>query len=443
MTMLDPHPANAETVDDASIVSHPTWNPLTWLPAHYIDKKLSEAYNDPPIVVPPRVNQLEDYYQKTPVADLVSWHFGVESAINLQGLSLQETDPKTGLPLITIQDPSQTITTSFNVNWMGLELGHSEIYGWYEETVLPSLGTASPVNLWSSGSGAGGGSGPATQVAVMPDSTMLIDFNGNPDPVTGAPFTLYAFALNSQGNPDATFDGSVTLGLATNPGGSVLGGTLTVDAVNGVATFSDLTITNPGSGYTFQATSNGLTSATSAPIDVEAYQLVLTSPPPDSVAAGSGFALAVTAKDGAGNVDTSFDGNVTVALGDYFGDAVPLGGTVTVQADQGVATFSGLTVGPAGDYLLTATSDGLTGTSSPLSVTAAAASQLVVSTQPAGNVTAGSGFTLAVSATDAAGNVDPTFNGNVTVAVANNPSRAALAARSPSRQSTASPTSPA
>ena len=69
---------------------------------------------------------------------------------------------------------------------------------------------------------------------------------------------------------DPTFNGSVTVALANNPASGTLGGTLTVTAVNGVATFSGLTINNPGNGYTLQATANGLTPATTTAIDVTA-----------------------------------------------------------------------------------------------------------------------------------------------------------------------------
>lgn len=57
----------------------------------------------------------------------------------------------------------------------------------------------------------------------------------------------------------------VTLEMASGPGR--ISGTLTVRAVNGVATFTDLFVTEPGT-YTLRATSNGLTSATSPPFDV-------------------------------------------------------------------------------------------------------------------------------------------------------------------------------
>ena len=88
----------------------------------------------------------------------------------------------------------------------------------------------------------------------------------------GAPFSVTVDAPDSYGNVAPTFNGDVTLALANNPSGATLGGTLTVAAVNGVATFSDLTLDKLGSGYTFTATSGSLTSATSASFDVAADQ---------------------------------------------------------------------------------------------------------------------------------------------------------------------------
>jgi hypothetical protein len=50
---------------------------------------------------------------------------------------------------------------------------------------------------------------------------------------------------------------TVTLTIGTNPSGGTLGGTLTVTVVNGVATFSDLSIDLTGAGYTLHATIGG------------------------------------------------------------------------------------------------------------------------------------------------------------------------------------------
>ena len=58
------------------------------------------------------------------------------------------------------------------------------------------------------------------------------------------------------------------LQILNNPGDGTLTGTATVAAVNGVATFANLAITLPGAGYTLQATSPGVTSATSQPFDI-------------------------------------------------------------------------------------------------------------------------------------------------------------------------------
>jgi hypothetical protein len=50
---------------------------------------------------------------------------------------------------------------------------------------------------------------------------------------------------------------TITLSIGANPGGGTLSGTLTVTVVNGVATFSDLSIDLAGSGYTLHASIGG------------------------------------------------------------------------------------------------------------------------------------------------------------------------------------------
>jgi len=60
----------------------------------------------------------------------------------------------------------------------------------------------------------------------------------------------------------------VTISIGTNPGGGTLSGTLTVAAVAGVATFSDLSIDRVGNGYTLTVSSAGLTGATSDPFNI-------------------------------------------------------------------------------------------------------------------------------------------------------------------------------
>ena len=80
-----------------------------------------------------------------------------------------------------------------------------------------------------------------------------------------------------------------------------------------------------------------------------------------------------------------------------------------------MATFTGLSLKKAGtDYMLAASSDGVSGaTTDPIAVTAAAATRWVVATPPPTTVTAGSGFGLTALAEDEFGNVDAHFSSSV------------------------------
>ena len=61
----------------------------------------------------------------------------------------------------------------------------------------------------------------------------------------------------------------------TSPGSNVLGGTTTMPVTAGVASFSTLTLANPGTNFTLTATAGSLTSAPDAGINVTA-----PTPPP-------------------------------------------------------------------------------------------------------------------------------------------------------------------
>src|SRR3989442_1286047 len=115
------------------------------------------------------------------------------------------------------------------------------------------------------------------------------------------------------------FTGNVTVVLGNNPGGSTLGGTTTVAAVNGVARFVDLSLNKTGTGYTFTASASGFTPGTSTAFDITpgtATQLAFTVQPSNTVAgAAISPAVQVTALDAAGNPVPGFTGSVTVGLG--------------------------------------------------------------------------------------------------------------------------------
>lgn len=77
-------------------------------------------------------------------------------------------------------------------------------------------------------------------------------------------------AQNPLGNPDSGFTANVTVAIATNPVGGILGGTKVVAPVGGVASFGDLTVDRPGTGYTLTASAPGATDATSTSFNVTA-----------------------------------------------------------------------------------------------------------------------------------------------------------------------------
>jgi hypothetical protein len=78
--------------------------------------------------------------------------------------------------------------------------------------------------------------------------------------------------LDTYGEIDNGFTGAVTLGITKGSGTAkaVLSGAITLNAFDGVATFTDLSIDLLGSGYSLTASGSGLAPATSATFDVSA-----------------------------------------------------------------------------------------------------------------------------------------------------------------------------
>src|SRR5436190_1238253 len=247
-------------------------------------------------------------------------------------------------------------------------------------------------------------------------------------------------AEDAHGNKVARFTGNVTVALVNNPGGATLSGTTTVAAVDGDATFYDLSLDKTGTGYTLAASVSGgaLVAPTSAAFDVApgpATQLEFTVEP-TTATAGTALApsLRVTALDAAENLVPTFTGNVTVAFGGTSGAGLTLGGTTTVAPVNGVATFGDLTVSQTGSgYWLTASATGLArAASSAFDVTPGAATQLVFGTEPRTTVADHQiSPAVKVRALDALGNLVPSLTGRVSLAPGNNPGGATFSGTTP------------
>jgi hypothetical protein len=225
---------------------------------------------------------------------------------------------------------------------------------------------------------------------------------------------VHVRAVDAFGNTVTGFEGQVTLTLG--PSG-VLAGTTSVIASAGVAQFTDLRVEQAGQGYTLIAAAAGIADVVSSSFNVSpgnATHLVFTTSPSSAVAGGA-IAIQLAAQDAFGNTATTFTGIVSISLG----PTGALGGTTSVSAVAGIATFTDLIIAAAGEsYVLTATSSGVQDVvSAAFSVSAAAAEHLVFTTTP-GPTTAGQVLDLQVTARDAFGNTATGFTAPVTVFLA-------------------------
>jgi subtilase family serine protease len=175
----------------------------------------------------------------------------------------------------------------------------------------------------------------------------------------GSSFGLSVAVEGLNGDVATDFNGSMTVALASNPAGGPLTGSLTVMARNGIATFSGLVLTRAATGYSLCVTATGTAAAATSTFDVlpaAATHLMVISGPPLRVGVRSPFGITVAVEDPYGNLVTSYSGSVTVARASGPGNSI-LGGTLKVIVNQGVATFSNLTLNQIGiGYSLQATS---------------------------------------------------------------------------------------
>ncbi len=206
----------------------------------------------------------------------------------------------------------------------------------------------------------------AFDVLPGPAASLVIDRSPG-DLFPGVAFPLVVQAVDSYGNLAVGFAQPITLSLDP-AAGQTLGGTVTVTADGGVAGFDDLTVPAAVASDPLTATAGSMVATT--PVSAATDQLVVTTPPPGELAAGAPFTVAVSAETAGGVVDPTFTGVITVAASE-----VALGGTTSVAAVGGVATFAGLSVDPAGTYALTATTAdpaaGGTASTDPFTVAAA------------------------------------------------------------------------
>lgn len=184
-----------------------------------------------------------------------------------------------GIPTftVTVQDAAgNTITGASNtINLIiGNNNGQATLSGTTSVVAVNGVATFSDIKISSLGTG-------YSLVATTANLTAAVS---NPFDVTFGPAAKLVFSaqpgLGSPGGTIAppvtvtvldqgdyivtTAANSITVAIGTNPGSATLSGTTTATPVNGVATFSNLSINNAGKGYTLTAAATSLTGATSA-----------------------------------------------------------------------------------------------------------------------------------------------------------------------------------
>jgi hypothetical protein len=246
--------------------------------------------------------------------------------------------------------------------------------------------------------------GAATQFVLTPASAVSVAAG------TAVSYTVTAEDMN--GDTALGYRGKVSF-TSTDPK-AVLPAAYTFTAANdGVHTFTviyktagnqTLTVTDAVDGIIVQNSNVTVTPLT-------ASKLVLTPiAPTTGIVAGSTVQFSVTAEDVYGNTATTFAGTVVFTSNDPKAQLPP-----STPLSNGTGTFTTAILETAGNHTITAASSGLTSSSGAFGVVAAAASYFVVAV-PA-TATAGTAFSITLTAKDQYGNTATSYSGTVTLSL--------------------------
>jgi hypothetical protein len=192
-----------------------------------------------------------------------------------------------------------------------------------------------------------GGGGDGSE-STLPSGAARLSFAWTPWPTAGEPLSIDVLVLDEHG---AVVDAAVDVTVTASTGS--LGGTTTRRVTSGVARFTDLVFTRAGS-TTLVASASGLEGDETATFTVApgpAASLEFDAQPPATTTAGATLPdLRVAARDAWGNLAVNAWLDVTLSL-----DGAPFVGTRTRPLLSGLATFTGISVGSAGqDYAFSA-----------------------------------------------------------------------------------------
>lgn len=262
---------------------------------------------------------------------------------------------------------------------------HTLIKSW--RSLAGAVAVFAAAGACSSGSISGGGDKPVAGLRFTVQPTGA---------AAGANFNVSVELLDATGAKIGNADDVVTL---TVSGGASLVGTATAPAVNGLATFTGLSVTKSGTGYTISATANGVSASSSS----------FTITPGAATAAQSGATYNPT------NIVAGATIAVTFTFKDQYGNPIP-GKTVTLSSSLAGVTFTpstgttsatgtfttNMVATGAGTATVSATVDGVSiSLPTAVTITAPATYTITTSSNPAngGTTTGGGTFTQGASVT--------------------------------------------
>ena len=245
-------------------------------------------------------------------------------------------------PVVTVailDESGNTVTTESKLVSVRIETNPAagSLAGTTTVATVDGVATFSNLRIAKAGTGYTLGAhtasiGPAISSAfdITPGPAEALVFTSQPaSTMGGTPLTpVEVEARDSVGNRALDFQDLVTITLVSASTPSTLSGTTAVNAVNGIATFSDLVIDQVSAGYTLTASAEGLSGGTSATFTI--------TPPMATLRITAVTAGVPQDPDGyAGCVDPASAGHGETACG-YGGPlAVGVNGSGMVTVDTG------------------------------------------------------------------------------------------------------------
>ncbi len=339
-------------------------------------------------------------------------------------IATQPANQMAGVPLATVvvqvQDshgnlvPSSNVPVTLVLSPAGVSMSANAAGGVATFSGGLVFNKAGSYTLTATATGAAPATSPAFAIAAAAAAQMA--FALQPENGTASAALSPAVVAEVQDTFGNRVNSTATATISSTPSGA--SGTLTANAVAGIATFDKVVLPNAGH-YRLTVSSTGLTSATSGGFPVSAATgnvLAIATQPVNQTAGVPLASVVVRVQDGGGTLVASSAVPVTLT-------SSPGGVSVTVNAAAGVATFTGLIFTAAGAYTLSASASGnAPAASAPFTIAPAAAAQLALDVPSQGG-TAGSPLSpaVAVQVQDAFGNL---VNSNVPVTISSTPAGA-------------------